>query len=93
MRIKWTRPALEDLADIQEYISRENPAAARAVGRTIRASTQRLTTHPYSGRTGQVQNTRELVVPRQPFVLAYRVTDVVEILAIRHDAQEWPDTV
>ena len=92
MKLRWTRPALNDLAGIQEYISQENPAAARMVGRTIRSSTNRLLMHPYSGRPGRVEGTHELVVAKLPYVIAYRLTDAVEILAIRHDAQHWPET-
>ena len=93
MRIRWTRIALDDLADIHEYVARENPSAAKMIGRTIRASTHRLTAHPYSGRPGQVQGTHELVISKLPYIVAYRITDSVEILAIRHDAQQWQDTL
>lgn len=89
MILRWTRPALDNLSDIQSYIATENPVAARNVGRAIRASTRRLSTHPHSGRTGQAPGTQELIVRGFPYVIAYRVTDAVEILAIRHDAQEW----
>jgi toxin ParE1/3/4 len=91
MRVRWTRQALDDLVDIQEYVARENPTAAKMVGRIIRTSTRRLTAHPYSGRTGSVQGTLELVVAKLPYIVAYRIADSVEILAIRHDAQQWQE--
>jgi addiction module RelE/StbE family toxin len=91
MKLRWTRTALNDLAEIQDYIARENPTAARMVGRTIRASTDRLADHPYCGRPGPVEGTHELVVAKLPYVIAYRVAGAVEILAIRHDAQLWPE--
>ncbi len=48
---------------------------------------------PQLGRRGRVKATRELVVAGTPFIVAYTVLrgQVVEILAVIHGAQEWPD--
>ncbi len=44
-----------------------------------------------SGREGRVDDTRELVLSNANFIVAYRVSnDEIEILAIKHGAQEWP---
>jgi toxin ParE1/3/4 len=43
---------------------------------------------PYSGRRGSVEETYELVVPRLPYIVVYRVTERVEIVAIFHAAQQ-----
>jgi toxin ParE1/3/4 len=88
MKTRWTRPALQDLDNIHVFIAQENPAAARKVGLSIKASTERLGSHSYSERAGPVPGTYELVVPNLPCVIAYRVTGSMEILAIRHDAQQ-----
>ena len=43
------------------------------------------------GRPGRVEGTRELVVRRTPYIVAYRVEkDCVRILRILHSAQLWP---
>jgi toxin ParE1/3/4 len=40
-----------------------------------------------------VAGTRELVVTGTPYIVAYAVADQrVEVLAIIHGAQRWPDT-
>jgi plasmid stabilization system protein ParE len=45
-----------------------------------------------SGRTGRVDGSRELVIPRTPYVLAYRVTGgIITVLHVFHGAQQWPD--
>lgn len=51
-----------------------------------------LSRHPEIGRQGRAGGTRELVVSRTPYIVAYRVADRrVEVLAVLHGAQQWPD--
>jgi toxin ParE1/3/4 len=39
-----------------------------------------------------VPDTRELVIARTPFVVAYRLrNETIEILRVLHGAQRWPD--
>ncbi len=48
---------------------------------------------PLVGRPGRVGNTRELVMTKLPFIVAYQVTpSTVEILAVIHTARLWPET-
>jgi len=50
-----------------------------------------LRTSPRRGRVGREEGTRELVVSRLPYIVAYRVRDeAVEILHIYHGAQNRP---
>jgi len=42
---------------------------------------------------GRVVDTRELVVPRTPFTVAYRVTEqIVEVVGVVHQARQWPES-
>ncbi|MBV9623695.1 MAG: type II toxin-antitoxin system RelE/ParE family toxin [Acidobacteria bacterium] len=45
--------------------------------------------HPYTGRTGIEEGTRELVIPNTPYVVVYRViqSEAIQILRIWHGAQ------
>jgi toxin ParE1/3/4 len=44
------------------------------------------------GRQGRAPGTRELVIARTPFIVAYRLhNETIEILRILHGAQRWPD--
>ena len=91
MIVRFTQIARADIAAIFEYISRDNPSAARHVVTAIENATDRLSQFPQSGRIGAIETTRELVVPRLPFIVVYRViNDTVEIIAVFHAAQDRP---
>ncbi len=92
MRLRWTRPALRDVAEIHAYLAERNPAAALKVARAIRAQAEALADHPRIGRPGRVAGTRELVIAGYDCVVAYRVAaDAIDLLAVRHSARMWPD--
>lgn len=91
-RIAWLQAALEDLRGIHDYIARDNPAAARRVVGTIRDDVKILRDHPAIGRPGRIDGTRELVVVRYPYIVAYRESlAAVEILAVVHSSRRWPE--
>ena len=92
MRILWLRAALNDLSAIRDYIARDNPAAARRVLNTIRTAVESLSYHPRSGRAGRLPETRELVVGRYPYIVAYRIIqDDIQILSVIHTSRRWPE--
>lgn len=91
MKVRYTRRALAHLAEIRAYIEQDRPSAARMVGESIREAVAHLAEFPEVGRPGRVAGTRELVIPRLPFIVAYRVTrSHVDVLAILHAARQWP---
>jgi len=94
MRVAWTQRALADLESVREYVTEFNRvAAARLVERIVLASHQ-LVDHPHLGRPGRIAGTRELIVPRTPYLLPYRVRgQTVEILRVYHGARRWPETL
>jgi toxin ParE1/3/4 len=76
----------------RRYIAEENPRAAARVRAAIIISVGRPASHPSLGRPGRVDGTRELVIPRTPYVVAYVVLDEqVMILSVMHSARKWPD--
>jgi addiction module RelE/StbE family toxin len=92
MRLRYTRGALVDLRNIAEFIARDNLSASHRVVVDIRRTVQRLTENPTLGRPGRVEGTRELSVPRLPFIVAYRIApDAVDVLAVVHAARMWPE--
>ena len=92
MRVRWTVPALINLDSIQDYIAERNPAAAsRLVNDILDRTDTLLSDNPEMGRPGRIAGTRELVLPGTSDVVAYRLREAVEILAVMHGAREWPD--
>jgi toxin ParE1/3/4 len=91
MNIRYSRVAQADIQSIFDYIAQENPKAAARVVSLIESSVMRLELFPLSGRSGAVAGTRELVVPRLPYIAVYQITlEVVEIIAVFHAAQNKP---
>mgnify|MGYP002632660953 FL=1 len=95
MTIIWSPGSQHDLRHIHNFVAQENPAAAvRLVQRIVTAVEMQLAVFPLSGRPGRVEGTRELVVARAPYIVAYRIVeDDLEIAAIIHAARRWPDRV
>jgi toxin ParE1/3/4 len=91
MRVRWTTNAATDLARIVERIRTESPDAALHVARTIYNGVAQLRKFPRRGRTGVVENTRELVFPPWPYIVVYEVgEDQVVVLRVRHASRNWP---
>jgi len=93
MKIRWMPLAEQDLEAAYEYVRQENEDAAKQLVGRIFSSVGMLSRYPRSGREGRVKGTRELVVARTPYLIAYRVhEDEIQILAVLHGAQRWPKT-
>jgi addiction module RelE/StbE family toxin len=92
MKIIWTAQALQALLLVREHIEKDNKTAAARIANRLRVAANRLAAHPEMGRPGRVGSTRELVVHATPYLLYYRVREGwIEILAVIHVAQEWPE--
>jgi toxin ParE1/3/4 len=97
MRLRWTDPAQTDFDEIIAYIKRDNPAAAERVGRRLLTAVASLAQQPRLGRPGRVAGTRELAIPRLPYIAIYRIIEAspsiggtVEVLRVLHGARRWP---
>jgi toxin ParE1/3/4 len=94
MLVIWRTEAMEDLEAARNYIAQDNPAAAERLFDRIMTTVDRLQDLPSMGRPGRVAGTRELVVPRTPYIVAYFITgDHLEIAAVLHGARQWPDQI
>jgi toxin ParE1/3/4 len=70
----WSPEAIEDLAALRAYIEQDDPASARRVALHIIHNVEiLLPANPEIGRAGRVPGTRELVIPRTPFIVPYRL--------------------
>jgi toxin ParE1/3/4 len=89
--VRWSLLARQDLQVLRAYIARDNPTAAASVARRITASANRLVRYPHLGRPGRRPGSRELVIPRTPYLLIYVVGEQrVDIVRVLHGAQRWP---
>ena len=94
MNILWSPEAIEDLTSLRAYIAEDDPAAARGVVLHIMHNIEQLLpNNPQMGRPGRVLGTRELVIPKTPFIVPYRLQrNVIQILRVYHGARRWPES-
>jgi toxin ParE1/3/4 len=91
MRLRWLTQALADLSEIHSYIARDNPDAARHVVGEIRQQVEILVTQPESARPGRLPGSREFVIQKYPYIVAYCVKgDEVQLLLVVHTSRRWP---
>lgn len=90
MRLIWTPEALQDRADIWDYIAIDNPQAAVRIDELFSDAANRLAEHPQLGRPGKIQGTRGLVL-HESYRLVYEINgDTLWLLALVHTARLWP---
>ena len=91
MRVRWTRAAAEDFELIKDYLTKHSPQFAQPIVLELYELIRSLKVSPRRGRVGREEGTRELVVPRLPYIVAYRIKEqTVEILHSYHGAQDRP---
>jgi len=93
MIVVWSPAAIADLTQLRAYIAEDDPAAAQRVALHIVHNIETLLpANPQIGRAGRVPGTRELVVPKTPFVVPYRIVNgAIEVLRVYHGARRWPE--
>jgi toxin ParE1/3/4 len=91
----WSPEAIADLMALRAYIEQDNPAAAQRVAlHIIRNVETLLPNSPEMGRPGRVPGTRELVIPKTPYIVPCRlVGNTIQVLRIFHGARRWPETL
>ncbi len=94
MHVLWLERAERDLNNIVDYLLERSPQAALRTYETIRDRVASLADHPALGRPGRVPGTRELVIARTQYVVAYTADqdlDAVIMLRVLHGPRRWPD--
>lgn len=93
MMIVWARPAKNSFLDHLGFLQDRSPKAAVNVSQAIMKQIKKLEQNPHMGRPGRWEDTRELVITKYPYIVAYRLkVDIIEILYIHHSRQDWPST-
>ena len=89
MKLRYTLPALADLADILDYIAARSPSGAANVQARIKAITELLLLHPRIGSPTDDPTIRRMTTPPYPYLIFYEVTDdEIIIHMVRHGARE-----
>jgi plasmid stabilization system protein ParE len=94
-KVIWTDSAIDDLKQICEHVSRDNPVAAEKVGRGILGHIALLERFPHIGPPyprGSSGNIREIVYGK--YRIFYETLDetmVVHILRVWHGARGAPE--
>ena len=92
MKLEWFSAALLDFNKIVDFIAADDPIAAVEQGDEIDRQVTMLLNTPDIGRPGRVTGTRELVIVRTPYIVAYRVMgQSIQIIRILHGARCWPE--
>ena len=92
MRLRYTSRAIRQLNGIEAHVRQSSPAAARSIGRRIRQAASLLTTFSSIGHEGVLEGTREIGVPRLPYIIVHRIDpdDVITVIGVYHGAQLRP---
>ena len=92
MKLRYTRPALADLAEILDYVSARSPTGAAHVHSRIKAITELLLTYPRIGSPTDDPTIRRMTTPPFPYLVFYEATDdEIIIHTVRHGAREPSD--
>jgi plasmid stabilization system protein ParE len=89
VRLRYTLPALADLASVLDYIAAHSPQGARRVEVRLQAIIDLLLLYPYIGSRTDDPTIRRLPTTPYPYVLLYEVTRTEIIIhAVRHSARD-----
>jgi toxin ParE1/3/4 len=88
--VKWTKPALDDLKDIVQYISRDSEVYAKRFATRVVEAARRLESFPYSGRLVpefNEESIRELIYGSYRIIYVVR-GDICYVTAFVHGSRD-----
>lgn len=90
MRVVWSATAERDLEGIATYYAeRAGSDVATRVVRRLTASIVPYTRFPSMARTGEVPDTRGIIIRGWPYIIVYTVhDDVFEVVGVVHTSRE-----
>ena len=92
MRLRYTRPALDDLDQILTWISERSPRGANSVHRRIKTVLELLCEFPGIGTPTSEPDLRRITTHPYPYLIFYEARpDEIVIHAVRHAARDPED--
>jgi toxin ParE1/3/4 len=89
VRLRYTREALAELAQVLDGIREHSPQGARRVRSRISEVAALLAEHPYTGQRTSHPTLRRIVVVPYPYLIFYHVTEAgLIIVGVRHAARD-----
>jgi toxin ParE1/3/4 len=89
--LEWSPRSRRNVESIRDHIAADNPVAAQSVLDEIRRTAEGLGGFPMLGHVGQRAGTRELVLPKYPYIIVYRLTaKKIGIVAVTHQSRKTP---
>lgn len=94
MKLRYTLPALADLASILDYVGARSPQGAARIRTRIRSVTDLLLRYPLAGAMTDDPTIRRMTTTPYPYLIFYEKTDAEIIIhAVRHGARDPADNV
>jgi toxin ParE1/3/4 len=91
VRLRFSRRASADIADIHTYIARHNPRAATAVTAQIHLTSQLLARYPALGRETDIPSVRVFSTARYPYLVYHKVQrGELIVIHVRHGRRDAP---
>ena len=91
MKLRFTPRALDDIAEVADYLKARSPSAAINVRAAIYSSLGQLLLFPSLGRRQQTEGVRKLVTRRYSYLVYYTIdvaNDEIIILNVKHPARD-----
>ena len=89
MRLRYTLPALADLASILDYVVARSPQGATRIHTRIRAVTDLLLRYPLAGAMTDDPTIRRMTTTPYQYLIFYEATDAeIVVHAVRHGARD-----
>jgi len=92
VKLRYAPRARVDISDIHEYIAQHNAAAATAVVRQIRSTSQLLARYSGLGRETDISGVRVFPTARYPYLVYHRLLgDELIVIHIRDGRRDAPE--
>ena len=88
MKLRYTRAAVTELAEVLDYIAERSPQAARSIHARIQAISDLLLQHPRAGQPQRRGRLQRIIVYPYPYLIFYQIVDdEIVIHGVRHAAR------